>query len=111
MARFFGKVGYGVSSEDPAGSGVWVDTITEVDYQGDVLRDTRNAEPSENLNDNISAVSNSISIVADKFAIENFINIRYVIWNGVRWTVPTVEVRRPRLILTLGGVYNGPGPE
>src|SRR6187549_846562 len=109
MARFYGKVGYGESVETPADSGIWKDVITETNYQGDVIRSTRNLETTDKVNDDIS-VSNSISIVADQYAIEHFFNIRYVEWMGVRWTVPEVEVRRPRLILSIGSVYNGPTP-
>ena len=107
MARFFGEVGYGESVETPSGSGVWVDVITETSYFGDVIRDTRKLESGESLNDDIT-VGNSISIVADEFAIEHFFNIKYIRWAGVLWTVTNVEVRAPRLILSLGSVYNGP---
>ena|SRR5436190_15752284 len=109
MARFYGEVGYGESVETPAGSGNWFDKITEFPYQGDVIRNTRNLQEADKVNDDIT-VGNSISIVADQHAIENFLNIKYVRWMGVLWTVPNVEVRTPRLILTLGGVYNGPTP-
>lgn len=110
MARFYGKVGYGESVEtDPDVSGVWNDVITERDYQGDVIRNTKNSETSDQVNDEVS-VSNSISIVADQHAIDNFIKIRYVMWAGVRWKVSNVDIRRPRLILSLGGVYNGNTP-
>lgn len=109
MARFSGMVGYGESVEDPPGSGVWVDLIEEFPYQGDVVRNTRALESGEKVNNDIT-VSNSISIVADEFAIEHFFKIKYVMWRGVRWTVTSVEVRAPRLILSLGSVYNGPTP-
>jgi hypothetical protein len=109
MARFFGEVGYGESIEEPSDSGVWVDTITEAPYFGDVIRNTRKLESGESLNDDIN-VGNSISIVADDFAIKHFFKIKYVRWSGVLWTVTTVEVKAPRLILSLGSVYNGPTP-
>ncbi len=109
MARFFGVVGYGNSEETPPDSGVWVDIINEYHYQGDVIRNTRRLDSGESVNADLS-VGNSISIVADEFAIEHFFNIKYVEWAGVRWTVTTVEVRDPRLILSLGSVYNGPTP-
>ena len=109
MARFFGAVGYGESVETPADSGIWVDQINEFEYYGDVLRDTRKLESGEGLNDNILVV-NSISIVADDYAIEHFFKIKYVRWTGTLWTVKSVEVRSPRLILYLGSVYNGPTP-
>lgn len=109
MARFHGEVGYGNSEEAPPGSGVWVDIIEEFPYTGDVVRNTRKLESGDSLNDDIT-VANSISIVADQYAIDHFFNIKYVRWAGVLWTVTLVEVRSPRLILSLGSVYNGPVP-
>lgn len=109
MARFFGEVGYGVSVETPPGSGVWGIEVTERRYQGDVIRNTRRNEPGEKVNDDIS-IGNSISVVADTFAVENLYMIKYVRWGGVRWTVTDVEVRSPRLILNLGSVYSGHTP-
>lgn len=107
MARFYGEVGYGESVE--TSPGVWEDVITEVLYFGDVIRNTRRLESGESVLDNI-LVNNSISIVADDKAINNFFNIKYVSWMGTLWTVSSVEVRSPRLILSLGSVYNGPTP-
>lgn len=109
MARFYGPVGYGESVETPPESGVWVDTISEISYFGDVIRNTRKMESGESLNDDIK-VGNSISIVADDYAIEHFFKIKYVQWAGTLWTVTNVEVKSPRLILSLGSVYNGPTP-
>lgn len=109
MARFHGNVGYGVSEQNPPGSGVWKDTIFEKDYYGDVIRNTRKLDPGDSLNDDIS-VGNSISIVADEYAFAHWHLIKYVQWEGELWTVPSVEVRRPRLILSIGKVYNGPTP-
>lgn len=107
MARFFGEVGYGESVETPPGSGVWVDIINEIHYQGDVIRNTRKLEGGAGVNDNIT-IANSLSIVADEYAVEHFFAIKYVKWAGVLWTVTMVEVQSPRLILNLGSVYNGP---
>lgn len=107
MARYYGEIGYGISTESPQAPGVWVDQITEFKYYGDVIRNTRKLENSEGLNDDIS-VGNSISIVADQYAIEHFFAIRYIRWMGTLWTVTNVEVKSPRLILSLGSVYNGP---
>lgn len=109
MARFFGRVGYGTMTEDAAGSGVWTDVITERNYYGDVIRNVRNLREGEHLNPDLS-VQNSISIVADAYANDHFFAIRYVEWAGVLWTVSAVEVQSPRLLLTLGEVYNGPTP-
>jgi len=107
MARFYGPVGYGEAVESPANSGIWVDVITEYSYYGDVTRTSRKNDSTENLNADIT-VSNSISIVVDQYAAKHFSKIKYVEWNGTRWTVDNVEVQAPRLILRLGSVYNGP---
>ena len=107
MARFFGRIGYGESVE--SAPGVWVDEIVEYSYYGDVVRNARNLKEGENLNMDLS-VQNSISIVADAYANDHFFAIRYVEWAGVLWTVSSVEVQSPRLLLRLGEVYNGPTP-
>lgn len=109
MARFYGPVGYGTTIENPVNSGIWVDEIEEYFYSGDVIRNARKLEDSGHLNDDIN-VANSISIVADQFAFQHFFKIKYVGWMGALWKVTNVEVRSPRLILSLGGVYNGPTP-
>lgn len=107
MAKFYGNIGYGETVETPSGSGVWIDTITELPYYGDVLRNTRHSQEGVPINNDLS-VQNSISIVADAYANEHFFAIRYIQWQGALWTVSDVEVQRPRLLLRLGGVYNGP---
>lgn len=105
MTKFSGKVGYGVTVE--TSPGVYEDQITEVSYFGDVIRNSLSFREGESVNNDLS-VSNSISIVADEYANGHFFAVRYVIWAGAYWTVPNIEVRAPRLILELGGVYNGP---
>lgn len=105
MAKFYGKIGYGQAVETVAG--VWEDVITEYSYYGDVIRNTRRLEDGEYLNNDLT-VSNSISVVADAYAYEHFFAIRYIQWAGALWTVTEVDVQRPRLLLRLGGVYNGP---
>ena len=105
MARFCDVIGYGISEE--SAPGVWSDVITEVKYYGDVIRNSRSLEDGMGLNKDLS-VGNSISIVADAYANENFFAMRYVRWAGTLWTIINVDVQSPRLILRLGGVYNGP---
>lgn len=108
MAKYSGKVGYGPSSVESK-PGVWEEVIVERDYVGDILRNTRRLQSGESVNDDLS-VNNMISIVADPYANENFFAIRYVQWMGTLWKVAEVEVQSPRLLLRLGGKYNGPIP-
>lgn len=106
MAKFNDVIGY---ADHPTESspGVWVDTIVEYTYFGDVVRNTRRLQEGEQLNNDLT-VGNSISIVADAYANEHFHRIRYIRWAGTLWTVSDVEVQSPRLLLRLGVVYNGP---
>ena len=104
MARYCGKVGFAIETE--VRPGVWKNKIVKRTYYGDSFRMSRRLQDSGNLNDNVT-ISNEISIVADPFANENFLSIRYVEFMGVKWKVTNIENQRPRLLMTLGGVYNG----
>lgn len=108
--RFHGPVGYAHDNvESFPGSGVWVDKVVEKNLYGNVTRNTRGIDTGDQVNPDVN-VSNSISVVADAYAMEHFFKIRYVRWAGVLWNVTSVEVQSPRLILSLGSVYNGPTP-
>lgn len=104
MSKFYGKIGY--TEYVKTSPDVWKEKITERPYYGDVIRNTRRLENGEWLNDDVN-VNNTISVVADAYLLENFFNIRYVEWMGARWKVSNIEVQRPRLVLTIGGLYNG----
>jgi hypothetical protein len=107
MARYYGNVGYGIPTD--RGDGVWSDHMTERAYYGEVSNVTRSIQEADKVNNDIR-LQHRISIVADAFAFENFAYIKYVSWMGSLWAVNTVEVERPRLLLTLGGAYNGERP-
>lgn len=104
MAKYYGTVGYGVPTE--VRPGIWKDEIVERKYYGDVIRNNRRLESSGQVNDDIN-ISNEISILADPYANENFHLIKYVEFMGAKWKVSNVTVQIPRLILSVGGVYNG----
>lgn len=104
MAKFYGAVGYAVTEESTPG--VWEERIVERMYYGELIRNTRKLQTTEHLNDDIN-ISNEISILADPFAYANFHSMRYVDFMGAKWKVMSVEVQYPRLILTVGGIYNG----
>ena len=103
MARFSGIIGFVDSVEKV--KGVWEDRACERRYKGDILSFYRGVKNGDNLNDDLT-VSNRISIVADPFARENIYRIRYVYIWGSKWKVTNVEAAYPRLILSVGGLYN-----
>lgn len=107
--KFYGAVGFNMGMKESS-PGVSVPSIEEHLYSGDVLEINRRWIGSEYLNGNVD-VSNQISILADPFALQQFQQIRYVQWMGALWKVTSIKVQYPRLILTIGGVYNGERPE
>ena len=104
MAKFYGRIGYAETVE--TSPGVHAERITERTYYGDTVRNIRNLQSSGQVNDNID-IANEISIVADQFAYQNFHSMRYVEFMGALWKITKVDVQHPRLILSVGGVYNG----
>ena len=107
MAKFYGNVGYIETVEEEPG--VWVPKETVRSYYGDVVKNSSKFQISDSVNDDV-VISNEISIVADPYAFKNFYSMRYVEFEnikGVKWKINSVEVKRPRLILSIGGVYNG----
>lgn len=104
MAKFYGIIGFAKTVETEPG--LWEEQITDLNYSGDIYRNTRSLQNSDSVNDNIN-VANEISVIADPFAEQNFYAIRYVEYGGAKWKVTNIQVQYPRLILTIGGVYNG----
>ena len=108
MAKWSGKIGF-MLPEVEVRPGVWKpESVIEKQYRGDLTKDFRRTNStSDSVNDNIT-LNNQLSIVANPFVMENFYAIRYVIHMGVAWKVTSIDSsQRPRLVLTLGGVYNG----
>lgn len=101
--KFCGNIGFAETVETRPG--VWSEQITERRYFGDITRNLRRLQDNAKVNSDIN-VSNEISIVADPFANENFHAMRYVDFMGAKWKIESVEVQYPRLILSIGGLYN-----
>lgn len=104
MAKFYGVVGF-VHPVETA-PGIVEEVATEKAYFGDILRNNRRLQSGDKVNDDIN-ISNQISIIADPYANQYFYAMRYVEFMGTKWKVTDIEVQYPRLILTLGGIYNG----
>ncbi len=109
MAKFCGKVGFETMVEGEGGV-FRADPIEKI-YRGDILNMLPKYESSDKLHDDLT-LSNEISILADSFAYENFQYMRYVILLGVKWEITSAKIERPRILLRIGGVYNGrQGPQ
>lgn len=106
MAKFYGPIGYAIPTETRPG--YWEDTIQEHDHFGDVIRNSSRWTPSPDSTNDDLTINNQFSIVADPFAQNHFHTMKYIKYMGACWKITSVEPRYPRLILSVGGVYNGP---
>lgn len=101
--KWCGKIGFAEQVETYPD--VWEEVITEKTYYGDIIRNTRRIQAVDKVNSDLT-IQNEISIVADPYATNNFYSMRYIVFMGTKWTVSSVEVQYPRLILSLGGQYH-----
>jgi hypothetical protein len=104
--KFYGKVGFGQIVETRPG--VRKDVVVELSFYGDVLAPSRSIDEGTDTVHGNNRMSNRISIVSNDYAFKNVFAIRFVEWGGVLWKVSRIEKKDPRLILSLGEVYNGP---
>lgn len=107
MAKFYGEIGYVATTETKPG--VWKSTVAKKMYSGDINRISRKWANTQSINGDINIMS-EISIVADPFLIDNLHTIKYVKLHGQRWRVESIEYQPPRLLLSIGGLYNGETP-
>ena len=108
MSKYFGKIGYGVTEETRPG--VYEPQIVEKEYYGDIVRNTRRLDNGGKVVDDLN-INMTLSIVADPFAFNNFHQLKYAEYMGAKWKATSVEPQFPRLVITLGGVYNGEDSE
>lgn len=103
MAKFYGKIGYASTVE--TSPGIWEEIITERNYTGDLIRNTRKIHSGDKVNSDIN-ISNEVSIIADRFAADNIGSMRYVMFMNNKWRIESVDIQYPRMTLTIGGLYN-----
>ena len=104
MAKFYGAIGYAIPVETKPG--VWKDQITEKSYRGDFVLNQQRWQQSEKVNDDLN-LDNSISVIADVFAYSNLGFMKYVVMGGKKWKITSLAINRPRIVLQIGGLYNG----
>ena len=103
MAKFYGKIGFSTSRQ--TSPGIWEEVLEERYYRGDILQNVVRSITGDKIVDDIN-INNRISIIADSFIKENFAYMKYVVLTGVKWKITNIEIQYPRLLITLGGVYN-----
>ncbi len=102
--KWYGKIGYALTEDN--GDGVWTPIMTWKQYYGDVQRFSRRIEGGQTVNDNLN-ISNTISIIADPYAFKNVGYMKCSEWMGTLWEISSIDISYPRMVLSIGGVYNG----
>ncbi len=103
MSKCSGVIGYALVGETQPG--VWTEGITDKKYYGDIVRDNRKIVDQTQINDSV-VISNNISVVSNKFMLENMAFMRYISFMGSKWNISSVDIKPPRFIITIGGLYN-----
>lgn len=105
--KFSGSIGFWYKDKEVK-PGVYKPNIVEKPYTGDVLRNSRRFQTVENQQNENLVLVNRLSILSDLYMQKNWPSIKYVLWNGTKWKVSSVDTSSyPRVIIELGGVYNG----
>lgn len=103
--KYYDDVTFVLQHEDPNAPGVWKEYAVTKPYMGDWKRIESKWNAGSNLIDD-KRVNNQLEIISDPFAVMNFTHIRYVKWMGQKWSVNTVTLRPPRIVMEIGGLYN-----
>jgi hypothetical protein len=104
MAKFAGFVGY-INQEETV-PGVWSQVETPKMMKGDIIRQSSNNQNDNKVNSDIT-LGHRVSLLGDAYAMENYYKLKWVEFRGIKWEASSVEIERPRLIVSLGGVWNG----
>ena len=102
--KYSGNIGFAESYEKD--TGIWnTSHILEMPYYGDVVKNYRRVTENGKINDDVT-IGNQFSIVGNKFAYESMGRMRYITFAGQKWKITNVELQYPRLIISVGGIYN-----
>lgn len=107
--KWSGKIGFYVDEEvikNGIGTGIWKPQIVERSYTGNIVRDYRS---QENTNDKVNedvTISSNISVILDRYLDSHICDIKYITFKGVKWKVKGFTPNHPRIEISIGGVYN-----
>lgn len=101
--KWAGVIGFSKTVE--TATDVWTEEIIERSYHGDLLSFSTRWQNGSSINDDLN-ISNKISILCDPYINNAIGRIKYATFMGTKWKVNDISVQYPRLVLSLGGVYN-----
>ena len=108
--RYCAKIGFRWTDEERLEDGtptsVWKEFYAERTYKADVMSNGYRNQQGEGINDDYK-INNKLSLLAcDAFTLSHLNSVIFCELYGVKWKVTSVDIQRPRLIVTLGGEYH-----
>ncbi len=104
--RWHGRIGFVITVQDEIKPSKWVEKAIEKQYYGDILKNNFRWESGSSVNDDIN-ISNRISVIADNYMTSNLQCMKYIEISGAFWKINSIDIQAPRLILEIGGIWNG----
>jgi len=110
MTKFAGLVGY-VTQEETV-PGVWAPVETSIMMRGDIISQSyTNGNGSRisdtgKVNDDIT-LNHRVSLLGDAYAFDNYFDLKWIQIGGRKLEISSIELRRPRLTVSIGGLWNG----
>lgn len=104
--RWHGRIGFVITVQDEIKPSKWVGKAIEKQYYGEILKNNFRWESGSSVNDDIN-ISNRISVIADNYITSNLQCMKYIEISGAFWKINSIDIQAPRLILEIGGIWNG----
>jgi len=104
MTRFWGNIGINRGTQTTA-PGIIENVIEEMKVKGEI-RNVKASWSQQAMNDGIR-MQHLLSVVTPEDSEIDFNEVVYIVWQGRKWAVTSIQYNRPRVELTMGGLYNG----
>lgn len=103
--KFSGKAGFRIDDVETE-HGVYEPIVVVKAIKGSVVINHYQHQNSDKSTIDNVRITNQLSIVANQFLNEHISNLMYIEFQGVKWKVESFDIRPPRVVVSLGGVYN-----
>lgn len=103
--KFSGKAGFRIDDVEIE-PGVYKPQVVVKAIKGSVVSNSYQHQNSDKSTIDNVRITNQLSIVANQFLNKHITNLMYVEFQGVKWKVESFDIQPPRVVVSLGGVYN-----
>lgn len=103
MTRYLGFIGINRGAVETA-PGIFTEVIDAIEVSGE-MRQSRATWPQAGMRDGVQ-LAHVLSIVAPEDSDVDFNEVVYIEWQNHKWAVTQIQYKRPRVELSLGGLYD-----